>query len=462
MNPPAPTSSNVSQLRPQDQDQDQDQGTGAGKAIDWLAERHRKGWQRAFSELLDLWLSDDVAGDDPQLDEESMTVVSINAGEWLLARGQIHARGGLREINAYLLGPDGPYLTPGQKAWIALLRARPLRLYRVTEVQPGVGMSLLDEFDDQAMPQMVQERSGSQSARPGMLMGARIMPVGDGDAAHLVLSGALYPFVRLREAPLLTRLQDKLKAAAALKLHAENLRDLLELEIASAWMAQWFEPAPLPQIVDASTGEPMLLVTDHYRVLDAAALATALATHADVTGDAAQGWHRNSVAADGLQRSLAAINPGREPDRIEVFYRTQRLADEGRVWFDALAGGAVRHLTREISDPAGAMQRASGAGSANPQAPAAAGSAAAADMPPEVMARAMEQFIRRHYANWCDEPVPLLRDLTPRQCVTTPAGLERVKGLLREYEDHERQQGTDQGRPVVSYQFLWDALGITR
>jgi hypothetical protein len=37
-----------------------------------------------------------------------------------------------------------------------------------------------------------------------------------------------------------------------------------------------------------------------------------------------------------------------------------------------------------------------------------------------------------------------------------------VKGLLREYEEGERQQAANQGRPAVSYQFLWDALGIMR
>ena len=45
---------------------------------------------------------------------------------------------------------------------------------------------------------------------------------------------------------------------------------------------------------------------------------------------------------------------------------------------------------------------------------------------------------------------------------TTHAGLERVKGLLREYEDSERRQSASQSRPPVSHQFLRDALGISR
>jgi len=79
-----------------------------------------------------------------------------------------------------------------------------------------------------------------------------------------------------------------------------------------------------------------------------------------------------------------------------------------------------------------------------------------------VLAQALEQFIRCHYTHWCDETIPALGGLTPRQAIITPAGLERVKGLLREYEDGEQRQSAAQGRPAVSYQFLWDGLGISK
>ncbi len=159
-------------------------------------------------------------------------------------------------------------------------------------------------------------------------------------------------------------------------------------------------------------------------------------------------------------RSLVAINPGRGADRIEVFYCTQRLADEGRAWFEALAGSAVRHLTREITDPASRLARAHEGGECETPA-AAATMSPASDLPPEVLTQALEKVIHRHYAHWCDETIPALGGLTPRQAIVTPAGLERVKGLLREYEDGERRQSAAQSRSAVSYQFLWDALGIS-
>jgi hypothetical protein len=433
-------------------------------AISWLTERHRKGWRSAFEALLDLWRPEGPR-DGWQLDEDGMTMVSINAGEWLIARGEIHARGGLRDINAYLLGRDGPFFTPGQRDWIAQLRARPLRLYRVTDVQPGAGMTLFDEFDPQAEPQPVREISGSRSAKPGMLMGARIMEVaaGAGIAGHRELSGAIYPFSKLAEATVLAQARQVLAGAAGLKLHSDKQRDLFALEIARAWLDQWFAPAPLPQFQDASTGDPLLLVTDHYRVLDAAALATSLATQPDVSGDAQQGWNRIIEGADGARRSQSTLNPGRSTDRVELFHRTQRLADVGRTWFEGVAGVAVQHLTREITDPAGHLARSGGGqGGNNTGRTPRPSRASTPDLPPEVIAQAIEQVLHRHYANWADERIPALGGRTPRQAITTPAGLERVKGLLREYEEGERQQSAAQGRPAVSYQFLWDDLQISR
>ena len=311
----------------------------------------------------------------------------------------------------------------------------------------------------------MREISGSRTAKPGMLMGARIMEVaaGPGIAGHFELSGVIDPFAELAEAAVLAQARQVLAGSARMNLHSDNRRDLLELAIARAWLEPWFAPAPLPQIQDASTGDPVLLVTDHYRVFDAAALAASLTSQPDVHGDARQGWNRMIQSADGAQRSPSTVNPGRSTDRVELFHRTQRLADDGRAWFEGLAGAAVQHLTREITDPGGHLSRAGGGKGANStgRTPRSA-SAGTPDLPPEVIAQAVEQVLHRHDAHWAGETIPALGGRTPRQAISTPAGLERAKGLLRDCEEGERQQSVAQGRPAVSCQFLSDALGISR
>ena len=213
-----------------------DHADAARIAVTWLAERHRKGWKNAVEALLDHWRGDDADLSEPgMLDEAVIQMIDLNAGEWLLARGEINARGAERNINEYLLAPGGARLTPGQRSWIAQLRERPLRLYRVTDVLRGEGLTVVDELDAAAAPVHVHERSGSQSAYPGLLMGARIMHVDSGAQ----LSGAVYTFAALREAAVL----DHVAAAMDAGLHPQNNLALAEWAIANAWLAQSCEPS---------------------------------------------------------------------------------------------------------------------------------------------------------------------------------------------------------------------------
>ena len=85
-----------------------------------------------------------------------------------------------------------------------------------------------------------------------------------------------------------------------------------------------------------------------------------------------------------------------------------------------------------------------------------------AGMDAQELTLTLARVIKSSYANWADEPIPALGGQTPRQAMVSAAGLERVKGLLRSYEAGEAQQATQQGRREISYQFLWDALGLQR
>ncbi|MDO9011698.1 MAG: hypothetical protein Q7U78_07825 [Gallionella sp.] len=60
-----------------------------------------------------------------------------------------------------------------------------------------------------------------------------------------------------------------------------------------------------------------------------------------------------------------------------------------------------------------------------------------------------------------DESIPALDGTSPKQVMATAAGMERVKGLIRSYEAGELKQAEEQQRRVISYGFLWDAVGLT-
>ncbi|HEY0878820.1 MAG TPA: antitoxin Xre/MbcA/ParS toxin-binding domain-containing protein [Zeimonas sp.] len=418
------------------------------RVLEWLFSRHRDATQTAIAELLfeDLWPAD---GPDPEeVDEDLISMIVVNVNEWFLAEGEIEVGGQWRDVHEYALGSRGPALSAKQRAYIAQLAATPLKLYTVTQVRRGEGLTLVDALDPESAPVVVRERTGSETMVAGLLLGCRVVQIED----HFELSGALYPFSMLGASVAIEAVRTAMEVD---DLHPEDRAYEVGLAIMREWLRQLFDPVGMPGLVDASTGDPLLFVIDHYRIIDDAALVDALDSSAELQGDD-DGWVRAVEADDGMMRPSATIERGKSADRLTVFYRTQRLADEGRAWFEALASASVEFLTREISDPGALVERARAAGTAPP----APQTAADLGMSPEALSQAIEQALRNSYANWADEPIPALHGQSPREAMRTPGGLERVKGLLRSYEAGEAQSAAQAGRSAISFHFLWDELGI--
>ena len=423
-------------------------------AITWLSSLHRKGWQNAFMNLYQKLLSEDDLSKLATLDVEVIQSIELNINEWLLAEGDIHARGGIRRINDYLLSPAGPRLNAAQRDWVQQLGQRPLRLYDVTDVVQGQQMTLCDALDKDAEPIVVRERSGTQDLKPGELLGCRIMRVGD----HFQMSGAAYLFTLLTGPRVLSMVREHAKKLGQ-QLDAPKEMSLL---IMREWLQHWLKPAPMPTLIDHYSGEPMKMITDHYRVDDGLKLEQALATQSDVEGDRQEGWSRQMDCTDGQVRARVHINLGKKSNQLELFYKTQQYADEGRVWFEALAGENVSFVKRKVQEASDLMSRAQKQGAMTSPPNRKSSSVSAPSIDAATMTQLMSKVIHNTYAHWADEPIPALDHKTPRQAIKTSAGLERVKGLLRSYEASEASQAGQQGRTEISYGFLWDSLGLTR
>ena len=416
------------------------------KSINWLKTHQRKGWQVAFDNLMHELLIEEDREALSQLDSESAGGIDINLTEWLLAEGSIQIQGAKRQIADYLIGPFGPSFTPGQRNWIQQLAQRPLRLYRITDVKTGEQMTLCDVLNEAAEPVVVIERSGSQSARPGMMMGARVMLVQD----HHELSGAVYPFSIIAGQDTVSRLQEVADEFG----HLPDLAQELAWTLMSSWLQQYVAPMSMPDMIDSYSGDPMVSITDYYNVNDWQALAQVLQNCPDLEGNKVDGWSRLLECDDGLTRPILSINLGKKPNQVQVFYRTQNYANQGRIWLEDLAGSCLSILTRRVADPQSMMQQSKRSKSKM------AKQNAVPNIDPQEFSKLIEGVIRKTYANWCDESIPALSNKTPRQAIQTSAGLERVKGLLRSYQAGEKEQAKEQGRPEVSYDFLWIALGI--
>jgi len=415
------------------------------RAVDWLMSKHRHAVMDAINEMLSDRLSHAEQKTLHSLDAETWHGIQLNATEWLIAEGSIYVKGKPQRVIDVLLGMGGPLFAVPQRQWLQQLSERPLRLYDVTDVIAGQQMTLCDALDHDAEPIIVMEKSGSNPELIGTQLAARIMAT---DGRH-EMSGCAYPLSRISAASALGIMRDAQQNFGM----EPDLPEFFSFVIRQKWLEQYVRPRQMPGIVDTQTGEPILLVTDHYRVRDWDALEQALAKKRDVDGDRTAGWVRTKKCEDGLTRPRTSINMGNGADKIELFHKNLAEADKGRKWFDKLAGESVEFAGRVLSDPIGMMQNLD---------PERAGrdSLMPTDIPADALDELIEQTIHRLYDNWADESIPDLGGLTPRQAIKTPAGIERVKGLLRSYEEGERRQAKAQGRREISYAFLWQSIGL--
>ena len=420
------------------------------RAVGWLNTNHRKAVSRAIDIMLFEGLSEDDQDLINALDAETQQGIQINATEWLLAEGLIQVKNEEKRVIDVLLGMGGPLFTIEQRQWIQQLSQQPVRLYDVTNVIPNQQMTLCDALDTTAAPIIVKERAGSQASLIGSIIGARLMLVDD----HYELSGGVYAFSRFMGTTVLNIIN---KDAVLTAQHPIDQQVFISFMIRRKWLEQFIKPMEIPTMMDAQSGNPLLFVTDHYGVKDWDTLSKILASKKDIDGDRHAGWSRLKEYPDGLTRSTSSINISNSPNKVELFHKTQAEADKGRKWFDKLVGDAVEFVGREISDPIG-MLKDMPAGKAKKS--TSGKTKGNVDLHPDIIANLIEQRIHHFYANWPDEPIPALDGKTPREAITTPSGLERLKGLIRSYEEGEQAQASEQGRREISYAFLWSAIGL--
>jgi hypothetical protein len=418
----------------------------APKALNWLFEKYG---QEVYDTLLTAFyggLDDDEYTQIQNLPEGISNGITVNAMEWLLAEGLITIKSCERRVIDLLFDRGAPLFSIEQRHWLELLSTTPLRLYEVVGIVPGVSMTLKDVLLPEIQSVTVLEKSGSLDANLYDLMGVRILPIEN----HFELSGAVYPFPRSRVTELLEDLKNELEG---IEPNSPLGKEITSVLIPDYWLELFVTPFDTPTMVDHTTGELLLFITDHYRVNDWLSLELALSNEADIEGSREDGWNRIFEGDDGQTRRSLSIDIGTRQERIKVSYHTQLYADQGRPLFEALAGAAVTFISREISDPKGMI--------ANSQHNNTKIKQKSESLPPELLTKIIEEKIQQLYADWADAPLPILDGLTPHEAIRTPEGLEQVKFLLHSYEHGEIQQAKDQNREAVSYDFLWRSIGLT-
>ncbi len=336
----------------------------------------------------------------------------------------------------------GPKLSSGERAAIAALQDAWASLFEVEAVQIGTGLTLRDLLSGEIV-QLHEVSASAQLVRGDVLFGW-VMNVGD----HVELTGGV------------------MKVPGQ---HRDRLRDLIQQEVEAIREERPDAPARslVGEIVDfvlmearallESEGRPKLVTTHgedlvfceaHYDVQDPDRVRAKLAKQPGLEREDTEGGDRetyvwldrrpNKVLGGG-PTVLGRITCGE--DRLVLETQSRERLVRGRALIEKLAGNAVAHRADTFADPEAKLR------DRGPRA-----KSATSEIPEEVQAEVIGQYLREHYRRWIHEPVPALGGKTPAAAARSKQGRAQVARLIDEAER------TSSKMPGGDDPALWDEL----
>lgn len=308
------------------------------------------------------------------------------------------------EIRGSLL-PDDERLLAEQ--WLLAERS----VFEVEGVQPGRSVTLRDVRTGDT--QEVQERTASRQLKPGQLICARPIPVGDDT---LQFFGGLEPVA----------------------LHQrDRLIDLLDTEPDAAELVAELSRRFAPPMLVNAEGDPLAICEATVRVSDPDRMQAALDDTYDRLEDDEPQWFEH-VEIQGMQRLRASL--GLEGSMLEVAASSEKrmdrvLATLKRLDPEMKVLDDIRRPVRDVRDAA-ELAEEFGVGDED-------------DVDPDdpKVAAALEEFIRGYEVKWLDQPLPALDGHTPRQAADDPTRRGDLIKLLDSFpSDAADRGGMDVGR----------------
>ncbi len=311
--------------------------------------------------------------------------------------------------------------TPVERALIeARIDAR-LSIYRVVSTQPGECLEVEDVFDGARFT--VHDAALSGCDVDGTFLPARIQRLGKWNFS--LLAGPPIPPIAIQYALMLFEELGVELSAAGLQRSSHVMGALWELAL----------PRSRPDIeITNSDGDELVLTTATFQVADASALVRALGKRKDMKYEENEGawvWWRKGGPMGGPAGGDEHTVVGRMEmmdDRLVLEVDSAERLEHARIWLEALPGVRFERATQRdwkdeespLDDELPVRQE---------------------PLSPEAQ-RDADEWLRKQAFEWLDQPVPALRNRTPRQACKTKDGRRAVAILIRTMPDVGGSGGT--------------------
>jgi hypothetical protein len=319
-----------------------------------------------------------------------------------------------------LIAVRGRDLPSGEVAALGALSRARASLFEIVDVQVGAGLTLRDRLGDGEIT--VREVSASTQLRRGDVIFAWIMEVED----HVELTGASMKVPPAHVATVATALVDEVETLRT----GQPATDVAEVaDVALDTLAEAIASWRPPTLV-TTHGEPLVFCAAHYTVSNVAAARARLVVRADIDGDG-EDDHGSMTWLDREPNPKLAGGPTvlghlriTEGELVLETNSRERLA-RGRALIEETLSELAAHRADTFQDPEAALRERR---TAPPPA------STSRDVPPEVAAEVVGNYLRDHYTRWMDEPLPALDGKTPRKATRTAAGRRSVAALVDDAE----------------------------
>ncbi|MDB4996668.1 MAG: hypothetical protein JWM74_4100 [Myxococcaceae bacterium] len=353
-----------------------------------------------------------------------------------------------------LLGSTRIDLTARERGWLEAQQRSWLSVWEITDVTPGVAVSVRDLFTGKERRVLEQGASRSLMLRESVL--ARVVDF-EGVSVFCGMHGrTLAPSLAADLVTAIRRgagFRSKKGTAARLRANVpfEDMFLAWEDFVEAADAAMMHVP-----VLQNSDGDPLLLTRDHFE-FDPAHRAAIDAKLAELAEDdearpneRAFTFHRAGNAVHKTWESAIVGRAVSSKRALVLESNSIHRADDLRTKVEAALGPLVRHRAREHHDPEAML-----AAARDPRGRSTAREAY--EPPPPEALEALRAIKQRHYEEWLDIPVPALSGLTPREAATKPRKRKQLVLLLKEFENQESRVP-----PAERFDFsgLWTALEL--
>lgn len=354
-----------------------------------------------------------------------------------------------RTLGRAYLDKKGKNLDPLRARYLEQCCANPFSFYDVVAVRPGDGFFLRDIFTE--AERYVTEHSGSNDAKEGDIIFAKLVSIDD---VTLIEACGPIRIPPIEKAAILD-LRKKIKSAK-LPMSPELLRDydFEMLEIYHDIHDRLLNPV-MPTLQNTD-GDTMLLHKLIYTLecspreaFDALKRLELPAEDNDLLKDATFDkdgqlrkvdlvWVRpdGKAHAPGQNTILAHITI--DGKNLTAQVNSANRAEKFKGAIDALLPGKARYKTTMIESLEAMLDRADEGARSEGKKQTRTESEDLNDNP-EVQAH-LQEFLRAHYRDWPNHPLPALKGKTPLQAIKTKNGKEMVAALLMEFEQRGQLQ----------------------